>query len=187
MIAYYHCSKWKMNFTHHDFCFLIIITLQVEPRCLYQLQLGERISSACCQARWQIVLVNLLPHSYAIVQKVLIYLPAHLSSIFLSMASPYLHFHSLSLLHVRPQYNGGLFFLKIKTRLNWWNCQEYCIHCFLNWGGQCPLCVYICLGTSGQCHPFNIEQSDHHSFPSDTSHLLPANKKRKKENADLPH
>ena len=41
-------------------CFLIIITPRVEPCFLYQRQLGERVSTARCQARWWMVLLNLL-------------------------------------------------------------------------------------------------------------------------------
>ena len=61
------CSKQGNEFYTSWLCFLIIITPQVEPCFLYQRQLGERVSTASCQARWWMVLLNLLQRCCIIV------------------------------------------------------------------------------------------------------------------------
>lgn len=129
------------------------------------------------------MLVNLLPHSYAIVQKVLIYLPAHLSSIFLSMASSYLHFHSLSLLHVRPQYNGGLLFFKIKKQ-DWIGVIVKNTVFIVSWTGEGNV---LSLCTSAWEHLDSVTLSTLSRAtitPSHLTHLIssqPAEKKKKRK------
>lgn len=207
MIAYYLCSKWEMNFTHHDFVFsLSLFSKWNHAFCIcssqgnaFQQHVAKQDDEWCC-----LIFPGIIALLCAIVRKVLICLdraatgitpPPHLPSISLSMASSPFNFHSLYLPHFRPpsvfpitpvvSVPSRLFLYKNTTELVALSSTLCSLFPELGRAMSCFLSVHICLGTSGQCQPFNIEQRDHHSFPCLT-HLI-SSQSAKKEKTQIFH
>lgn len=148
-------------------CFLIIITLQVEPCVLYLQQWVDCIQEhnakqddECCL----LIFSHVITLSCVIALKVLIWLNWAATGIMPLSQPAFYHFTSLSLppplplllclFHHPSGFNTteALWIKKKKKKkADWWRCQAYCVHCFLKRGRavSCLLSLHICLRTSG--------------------------------------
>lgn len=173
-----------MNFTHHDFVFSLSLLSKWNPALSSSFR-GAHFSSTL-PTRWWMVLLNLLLHYYII-------LCDFLKSYFLLGQCCHMHdttsppaFYPLITFPLSPplifvfppsfpslqlcQYHGG--FLDNKQDQIGGIVKHTMF--IVSWISVGSILFFSCAhlpGTSGRCQPFSIEQSDHHSFSADTSHL----------------